>query len=153
MARVGDGLHAVIAMVLVNPAAPDAVDRARAILEAHEAAASVPRRGPRWRPRGASWSSSANASNPPQSASSTPIAHLLDDGRNAAGRVDVVLETEEGAVILDHKSSPLAESKWPTEALRHSGQLAAYRDAFAAAGRPASTWIHFAVSGGAVRVE
>ena len=29
MTRVGDGLHAVIAMVLVNPAAPDAVDRAR----------------------------------------------------------------------------------------------------------------------------
>ncbi len=152
MARVGDGLHAVIAMVLVNPDAAGAVRRASAILEAcgvadslrAEDAVAAARRfldfvRERFQPHAIRVE--------------YPIVHLLDDGRHAAGRVDVVLETEEGAVILDHKSSPLAESKWPTEALRHSGQLAAYRHAFAAAGRSASTWIHFAVSGGAVRVE
>ena len=152
MARVGDGLHAVIAMVLVNPAAPDAVDRARAILEAHEAAASV---------RAEDAVAAARRFlefvrerfQPTAIHVEYPIARLLDDGRHAAGRVDVVLETDEGSVILDHKSSPLAESEWPAEALKHSGQLAAYRDAFEAVEQRASTWIHFAVSGGAVRVE
>ena len=152
MARVGDGLHAVIAMVLVNPEAAGAEDRARAILEAHGAVDSV---------RAEDAVAAARRFlefvqerfQPTAIRVEYPVAHLLDDGRHAAGRVDVVLETDAGPVILDHKSSPLAESDWPAEALRHSGQLAAYRDAFGAAGQPASTWIHFAVSGGAVRVQ
>ena len=152
MARVGDGLHAVIAMVLVNPEAPGAADRAHAILEAHGAATSV---------RAEDAVAAArrflefvrDRLQPEAIRVEYPIAQVLDDGRHTAGRIDVVLETAAGPVILDHKSSPLAESEWPAEALKHSGQLAAYRTAFEAAGRSATTWIHFAVSGGAVRVE
>lgn len=152
MTRVGDGLHAVIAMVLVNPDATGAEDRARAILEAHGAVDSV--RAEDAVAAARRFLDFVNQRFQPHAIRvEYPIAHLLDDGRHAAGRVDVVLETDEGPVILDHKSSPLAESEWRAEALKHSGQLAAYRDAFEAAGRPASTWIHFAVGGGAVRVE
>ena len=152
MTDVGNGLHAVLAMMLVNPDAPDAVERVRAILEAHDAATAVRAEDAvavarrfldfirqRFRPTAIHVE--------------YPIAHVLDDGRQSLGRIDVVLETDDGPVIIDHKSSPLARSEWEAEALAHSGQLAAYRDAFAAAGRPAATWIHFAVSGGAVRVE
>ena len=151
MSQVGDGLHAVIAMVLVNPDAPSAVDRATAILAAHgvlsavrpEDAVATARRflafvRKRFRPRALH--------------AEYPIAHLLDDGRRVVGRVDVVLETDDGPVIIDHKSSPLAEPEWTREALAHSGQLAAYRNAFEAAGQTAATWIHFAVGGGMVQV-
>ena len=152
MTRIGDGLHAIMAMVLVNPDAPGAADRAQAIIDAHGVAASL----------GAEDAVAAarrflefvhERFRPDAIRVEYPIAHLLDDGRHAAGRIDVVLETAEGPVILDHKSSPVAESEWPAEALKHSGQLAAYRTAFEASGRSAATWIHFAVSGGAVRVE
>ena len=152
MAQVGNGLHAVIAATLVNPDAHGDVARARAVLEAHGAAAAVGAEDAvaagrrflafvheRFRPRAIH--------------AEFPVTHLLDNGRRVAGRVDVVLDTDDGPVIIDHKSSPRARSEWEREALSHSGQLAAYRDAFAAAGRPASTWIHFAVAGGMVRVE
>ncbi|MDE0350410.1 MAG: UvrD-helicase domain-containing protein [Gammaproteobacteria bacterium] len=152
MTRVGDGLHAVIAMVLVNPEAAGAEDCAQAILEAHGAADSV-RADDAVAAARRFLAFVEERFRPDAIRVEYPIAHLLDDGRHAAGRIDVVLETAEGPVILDHKSSPLAESEWPAEALKHSGQLAAYRSAFEAAGRSAATWIHFAVSGGAVRVE
>ena len=153
MTQVGNGLHAVIAMVLVNPNAAGAVERARAILEAHGATESVRAEDAvaagqrflafvreRFQPRGVRVE--------------YPISYLLDDGRQTAGRIDVVLETDDGPVIIDHKSSPLARSEWESQALSHSGQLAAYQQVFEAAGRPAaSTWIHLVVTGAAVRVE
>ena len=153
MTQVGNGLHAVIAMVLVNPDAAGAVERARAVLEAHGVAASV-------RPEDAVAAAQRfldfirDRFRPDAIRVEYPIAHLLDDGRQAAGRIDVVLETDDGPVIVDHKSSPLARSEWESQALSHSGQLAAYQQVFEAAGRPAaSTWIHLAVTGAAVRVE
>ncbi len=153
MTHVGNGLHAVIAMVLVNPGAAGAVERARAVLEAHGVAASM-------RPEDAVAAAQRfldfirERFRPDAIRVEYPIAHLLADGRQAAGRIDVVLETDDGPVIVDHKSSPLARSEWESQALSHSGQLAAYQQVFDAAGRPAaSTWIHLAVTGAAVRVE
>ena len=82
-----------------------------------------------------------------------PISHRLDDGRVVRVSVDALLETDRGFVIVDHKSSPRPKAEWDTEALEHSGQLAAYRDALVAAGCPvAECWIHFPVSGGMLRI-
>src|SRR5690606_25455180 len=83
-----------------------------------------------------------------------PIVHVLADGRVVRGAIDVLLETEDGVVVIDHKSSPRPRSEWNEDALEHSGQLDAYRRAPAAAGLPvAGCWIHFPVSGGLLRVD
>lgn len=83
-----------------------------------------------------------------------PISHALDDGRVVRGWIDVLLETDAGYVVIDHKSSPRPKSEWTAEALEHSGQLAAYARALEAAGKKvAGCWIHFPVGGGAARVE
>jgi hypothetical protein len=66
----------------------------------------------------------------------------------------VLIETELGWVIVDHKSSPRPRADWPAEAEEHAGQLAAYRRALEACGeRVASCWIHFPIGGGIVRIE
>ena len=83
-----------------------------------------------------------------------PIEHDLEDGRVVRGYVDVLVETAQGWLVIDHKSSPLPASKWPEEALKYSGQLGTYRAALTAAGRDvAGCFIHFAVTGGLVGVR
>ena len=70
------------------------------------------------------------------------------------GWIDLLLETAEGFIIIDHKSFPGGRSRWPQKALSYSGQLAAYREAvLKATQRPViSQWIHFSVGGGLVEV-
>ena len=78
----------------------------------------------------------------------------LDDGRVVRGFVDVLAETEKGWLVIDHKSSPQPPSRWPEEATKYSGQLAAYKNALSAADRNAAAcYIHFAVTGGLVEVR
>ena len=79
----------------------------------------------------------------------------LDDGRVLRGWIDVLVETADGWIVVDHKSSPRPKREWPAEALEHSGQLACYRDMVAASGVPVAPYafIHFPVGGGVVRVD
>jgi ATP-dependent exoDNAse (exonuclease V) beta subunit len=70
------------------------------------------------------------------------------------GWIDVLLETDAGFVVIDHKSSPRPKGEWPVEALEHSGQLAVYARALEAAGKNvAGCWIHFPVGGGAAKLQ
>ncbi|MDE0038232.1 MAG: UvrD-helicase domain-containing protein [Gammaproteobacteria bacterium] len=154
MANVGNGLHAVIAAELVNPL-PDgtALKRARELLAGHGAAEhldakdaiAVARRFARClEERFQVTSVHVEA----------PILHALDDGRVVRGFVDVLAETDRGWLVIDHKSSPQPASKWPEEAMKYSGQLAAYKAALSAAGRDArGCFLHFAVTGGLVEVR
>jgi hypothetical protein len=84
-----------------------------------------------------------------------PTAEALANGQTMRGWIDVLVETADGWVVIDHKSSPRPKSEWRTEALEHSGQLACYRSMIAATGArlAGSAWIHFPVSGGMVRVD
>ncbi|HEX7080640.1 MAG TPA: UvrD-helicase domain-containing protein [Gammaproteobacteria bacterium] len=151
MTAIGTGLHAVIAAELINPGRPDAVERARALLEGFGVAAFV----------GADDAVAAarrlrafvDRLGARQVLVECPIVHRLDDGCVVRGAIDVLVETDAGWIVIDHKSSPRPRVEWPTEAAGHSGQLAAYRSALEAAGRKvASCWIHFPVGGGIVRV-
>ena len=151
MAAVGNALHAIIAMRLVNPAAGDDTACAERIIEACDAAGrlaaadalAVAERFHAWvRERFA----------PERIHVEHPVSQVLDGGQTRVGWVDVVLRSERGVVIIDHKSSPRPRVEWEAEALSHSGQLAAYAEAFRAVGQPPSTWIHLAVAGAALRV-
>ncbi len=153
MTAIGTGLHALIAAELTNPATTKATDRAVTLLEgysvhtfveAERALAAVARLR--------EWTESRFA--PSNIHAEYPVAHRLHDGRVVRGWIDVLLETPDGCVVIDHKSSPRPKSEWRDGALEHSGQLAAYRAALEAAGLTVhECWIHFPVSGGLVQIE
>jgi ATP-dependent exoDNAse (exonuclease V) beta subunit len=78
-----------------------------------------------------------------------PIHYFNDKGQESNGYIDLALETEQGWVIIDHKSSPKARSEWESVCLSYSGQLALYKEALEATGKTvAGCWIHFAITGG-----
>jgi hypothetical protein len=77
---------------------------------------------------------------------------LMEPFRPAlAGFMDLLLETEAGWIVVDHKSFPGAKKEWEAKALSYTGQLDCYREALAQSGRRcAGLWIHFAVGGGLI---
>tara|TARA_R110001583_G_scaffold195128_3_gene369577 strand:+ start:9267 stop:12392 length:3126 start_codon:yes stop_codon:yes gene_type:complete len=84
-----------------------------------------------------------------------PIMQRLSSGSLRQGAIDLVVDTAEGWIVIDHKSNPQPKDKWLEIAQEHSGQLQAYRDALVAlSGKPViGTLIHCSVSGGVVEVE
>ena len=83
-----------------------------------------------------------------------PLYYTTDDGQVVSGWIDLLVETPEGFVLIDHKASPRARSDWEEIALGYSGQLDAYSEGITrATGKlVASRRIHFAVTGGMVEV-
>jgi ATP-dependent exoDNAse (exonuclease V) beta subunit len=81
-----------------------------------------------------------------------PIHYSNDSGQLISGWIDLLIETADGFVLIDHKASPRARSDWEEIALSYSGQLQAYADGIVrATGRPVlSRWIYFGVTGGLV---
>ena len=84
-----------------------------------------------------------------------PIEYKMPNGQHAAGWIDTLVETDEGYVIVDHKSSPKSRAESSKDALKYSGQLNLYKEAVEViTGMPVqSCWIHFAVIGLAVEVH
>jgi ATP-dependent helicase/nuclease subunit A len=74
--------------------------------------------------------------------------------QRVSGRLDLLLETAEGLVILDHKSFPGPHDEWHARALEHAPQLMLYRQLVeAAARRPVTgTLIHMPVVGTLLKV-
>ena len=69
------------------------------------------------------------------------------------GWTDLLLETDAGWIVIDHKSSPRPRPEWAAEAIGSSGQLAAYVTALRASGMEcAGCWLHLPVGGGLVEV-
>lgn len=84
-----------------------------------------------------------------------PIEYQLPNGQTASGWIDALVETEQGYIIIDHKSNPQSRANQHEVALKYSGQLALYKAAVeAASDKPVvGCWIHFAVTGGALRIN
>ena len=83
-----------------------------------------------------------------------PFSLNLDNGSLRQGEIDLAIETDNGWVIIDHKSNPQPLDKWPDIAVEHSGQLKAYKDAVEElSNKPVlKTLIHFSVSSGLVEL-
>ncbi len=82
-----------------------------------------------------------------------PVAVKLADFE-LHGTGDIILETNDGYVLIDHKTFPGGEKELLEKAKEFAGQLVAYSLAIGkATGRPVvGTWIHFPVSGYIVQV-
>lgn len=84
-----------------------------------------------------------------------PITQILPDGGLRQGAIDLVVETESGWIVIDHKSNPQPKGKWTEIAKEYSGQLSAYSKALESLSKKSvlSTLVHFSVSGGLVEVK
>lgn len=84
-----------------------------------------------------------------------PISYENDEGQIISGWIDLMVETDTGFIIIDHKASPRSKSEWESIALSYSGQLHAYASGLAKAhsNKSIETWVHFAMTGGIIKVE
>ncbi|QQE80464.1 exodeoxyribonuclease V subunit beta [Alicyclobacillus sp. SO9] len=78
--------------------------------------------------------------------------HLRRGLQTASGWIDLLIETQKGWVIVDHKSFPGKISAWVAKAESYLPQLRVYRDAVVkATGKPViGAWIHMPVVGAMV---
>ena len=152
MGKIGSALHAAIAAELVNPHRDDAVDRAAALIRNGAGEGALD-------PRDAVdcarrlLDAVNDRFTPLRLLVEHPVTLVRDNGQVLRGWIDLLLETEQGWIVIDHKSSPRPRSEWTGEACEYSGQLAAYASAIRGAGLEcAGCWVHFPVSGGLVEV-
>jgi ATP-dependent exoDNAse (exonuclease V) beta subunit len=85
----------------------------------------------------------------------TPITRALAGGQVMNGRIDLLLETNDGWILIDHKSGAQNSMQHANLAAQYGGQLAAYADSIeAVTGMPVvQTWLVLAVSGSALRID
>lgn len=152
MGKIGTALHAAIAAELVDPHRDDAVDRAAALIRNGAGEGALD-------PRDAIdcarrlLDAVDDRFAPLRMLVEHPVTLVRDNGQVLRGWIDLLLETEQGWIVIDHKSSPRPRSEWTSEAWEYSGQLAAYASAIRGAGLEcAGCWVHFPVSGGLVEV-
>ena len=84
-----------------------------------------------------------------------PIRYRTADGQEVAGFIDLLLETPEGWIIIDHKTAPQARSHWPETVKKYSGQLSLYREVVGeVTGQPVlETWLHLVIPAAMVEVN
>jgi ATP-dependent helicase/nuclease subunit A len=73
--------------------------------------------------------------------------------RGVAGAIDLLLDTPDGVVVIDHKTFPGGQPAWAQMATTFAPQMAAYAELLRAAGKTVlGAWVHFPMAGGVVRV-
>ena len=152
MGRIGTALHAAIAAEFVNPGSDDAVECARALIcsgagDGAVAPADAVACARRLR------SLLRTRFSLRRILVEHPVELAHENGQVLHGWIDLLIETEAGWIVIDHKSSPRPRAEWADEAIGYSGQLAAYAGALRGSGfECAGCWVHFPVGGGFVEV-
>ena len=84
-----------------------------------------------------------------------PVQSVLSNGQILNGRIDLLLDTADGWILIDHKSSQLRPEHWDQLADEHAAQMAAYAGAvYKASGRRViENWLFLPVVAGAMRIE
>lgn len=83
------------------------------------------------------------------------VQSVLSSRQVLNGRIDLLLETDAGWILIDHKSSQLAPDHWDQLADEYGAQMAAYSAAVEkASGRKVTEqWLFLPVAGGGVRLN
>lgn len=78
----------------------------------------------------------------------------LPSGQVLNGRIDLLLETDAGWVLIDHKSSQLQLDHWDQLATEYGGQVAAYANGVERASgiKVTERWLFLPVAGGALSI-
>lgn len=148
--NLGNALHAILAAEFVNPNHPARFDMIARILAAHGLAENVNVKDvvemiDRFCAR------IEDLFQPTSILVETPFLTVNGDGQKTAGFIDLLLQTTDGFVVIDHKSFLGRIADWPDKALSHAGQLAAYRSCRTNPPIKA-TWIHFPAGGGLLEI-
>ncbi len=82
------------------------------------------------------------------------VTAKLENGQQIIGRIDLLLMTNKGIVVLDHKSTPSGPSQWAELAQAYAGQLFAYAAGVeqATQEKVVETWLVLPVAGAALSV-
>jgi len=147
---LGDALHAIFAAEFINPRHPDRIPAIERMTRAYGLNQNI--KGQDLADVLDRFMARLDTLFKPRSILvETPFETINIHGQRTSGFIDLLLETDQGLVIIDHKSSLGASADWPAKALSYSGQLAAYCDS--RRDLPiASTWIHFAAAGALVQI-
>ena len=147
---MGDALHAVLAAEFQSPGRDDAQDLAVRVLAAHGLTGALePTAVAKMAEDFRLWAE--ERFRPTSALVECPFHYHNEQGQLTSGFIDLLLETPDGWVIIDHKTYPGPSTDWPAKAQSYSGQIRAYAAALEATNRRvASAWIHFAVGGGIV---
>ena len=83
-----------------------------------------------------------------------PVSARLDNGQRVVGRIDLLICTADGLVIMDHKLAGKNEGSLKEIVATWAPQLALYATAIArVSGKPpVRTWLNLPLEGSAVRV-
>ena len=83
-----------------------------------------------------------------------PVQSTLPNGQVMNGRIDLLIDTPGGWVLIDHKSNPQGASAWDDLAKTYTGQLDAYAVAIMlATGKPiVERWLFLPVSGNCIKI-
>ncbi|MCR9165147.1 MAG: UvrD-helicase domain-containing protein [bacterium] len=82
-----------------------------------------------------------------------PLSMVRGTGTLLSGIADLLVETPQGWVVVDHKTHVGSQAELEAYAVGVAGQLGAYAEVLAAMGRPVVVcMVHFPLSGGAVLV-
>jgi ATP-dependent helicase/nuclease subunit A len=84
-----------------------------------------------------------------------PFTQTLAGGQLMNGRIDLLLKTDQGWILFDHKSGSQNSTQWAKLAASYGGQLAAYSDAIEQVTGIAvlETWLLMPVAGAALKVK
>ena len=84
-----------------------------------------------------------------------PITQSLAGGQLMNGRIDLLLKTDQGYILFDHKSGSQNSTQRAKLAADHGGQLAAYSDAIEQVTGISvlETWLVMPVAGAALKVK
>ena len=113
MGKIGTALHAVIAAELVNPGCDDAVDRAAALIRTAAGEGAVAPADAVDCARRLRTALNARFA-PRRMLVEHPVELIQENGQVLHGWIDLLLETEAGWIVVDHKSSPRPRLEWPT---------------------------------------
>lgn len=83
-----------------------------------------------------------------------PVEMVMDNGQRVAGQADLLIDTPDGWILIDHKASMKTEESFPELAAGYSGQLAMYREAIekATAKRVIECWLYLPILSKIIRV-
>ena len=153
MDRVGQAVHAAIALEMIHPNHPEAVVATKRLIENFMLAAHLSPDETAACAR--SFRKQIVEKFQPEAAwIEHPVEHLRENGQAVRGWIDLLMKTAKGWVIVDHKAHRGKEKELEKESLKYSGQLLAYKEAVEAATGEAvvGCWIHFYVEGKLVRL-
>ena len=83
-----------------------------------------------------------------------PVSFLNENGQRVSGWIDLLVETDSGYIIVDHKSFPGARKDWEKKALSYASQLAVYKEGVELSGEKViGAVIHLPIGGALIEVE